>query len=49
MPEAMKCALIGAGGIAQSYVQAFEYLPEARLTAIVDTRNEAVETMAERL
>jgi predicted dehydrogenase len=34
-------ALIGAGNIAQSYVQAFENHPEATLVAIVDTNHQA--------
>ena len=46
--ESVKFALIGAGGIAQSYVQAFESNPLAKLVAVVDVRGEAAQAMAER-
>jgi predicted dehydrogenase len=39
--------LVGAGGIAQSYVQAFEKTGMARLAAVADTRPEAARTLAE--
>jgi len=41
-------ALIGAGGIAQSYAAAFENHPEAKLLAVADVRIEAAKAMAER-
>jgi predicted dehydrogenase len=44
----LRFALIGAGGIAQSYVQAFENHPDAKLVAVCDNRQEAAEAMAER-
>lgn len=39
-------ALVGAGGIAQSYAQAFESHPEANLVAVADLRAEAASAMA---
>ena len=41
MSDPVRFALIGAGGIAQSYVQAFENHPNSRVAAIVDSRPEA--------
>ena len=40
--------LIGAGGIAQSYLQAFQQTTEAKLIAVADVRPEAAEAMAEQ-
>jgi len=48
MSSQVRFALIGAGGIAQSYVQAFENHPDAKLVAVCDIRPEAAEAMAER-
>jgi len=39
-------ALIGAGGIAQSYASAFGNHPDAKLAAVVDVRPEAAATLA---
>ncbi len=40
--------LIGAGGIAQSYLQAFQKTKEATLVAVADVRPEAAQAMAEQ-
>ncbi|HKE11856.1 MAG TPA: Gfo/Idh/MocA family oxidoreductase [Myxococcota bacterium] len=39
--------LIGAGAIAQSYVQAMRDMPEARITGVADVRPEAAKAQAE--
>ncbi|QEL15298.1 Gfo/Idh/MocA family protein [Limnoglobus roseus] len=39
-------ALIGAGGIAQSYAQAFRDHPDAELVAVIDVRPEAAQKVA---
>jgi predicted dehydrogenase len=44
----IRFALIGAGGIAQSYVQVFENHPDAKLVAVCDVREEAAAALAER-
>ena len=41
-------ALVGAGGIAQSYASAFENHPDAKLTAVVDVRAAAADALAAR-
>lgn len=46
--EPVKVALVGAGGIAQSYAQAFENHPEAKLVAVADVRPDAAGALAER-
>lgn len=43
----LRFALIGAGRIADSYVQAFRTASNASLVAVVDTREEAAKAMAE--
>ena len=48
MPERVTFALVGAGGIAQSYAQAFENHPDAKLVAVADVRAESAQAMAER-
>lgn len=48
MSNPTRFVLIGAGGIAQSYVQAFENHPDAKLVAVCDVRSEAAEALAER-
>ena len=44
----MKFALVGAGGIAQSYAAAFEKHPDARLVAVADVRPDAASALAAR-
>lgn len=48
MTEPVTFALVGAGGIAQSYAQAFEGHPAARLVAVADVRPAAAAALAER-
>jgi predicted dehydrogenase len=45
----VRFALIGAGGIAQSYVQAFENHADAKLVAVCDVRQEAADALGERI
>lgn len=47
--EKLKFGLVGAGGIAQSYAQAFERSAIAQLVAVADVRPEAAKAFAERL
>ncbi|MEZ6143328.1 MAG: Gfo/Idh/MocA family oxidoreductase [Zavarzinella sp.] len=49
MPDRIRFGLIGTGGIAQSYVTAFENHPDANLVAVCDVRAEAAQAMAERV
>lgn len=46
MPEPIRLALVGAGGIAQSYGQAFLGHPDARLVAVADVQLSAAERLA---
>ena len=45
----LKFGLVGTGGIAQSYAQAFERSQVAELAAVADVRPEAAKAFAERL
>jgi predicted dehydrogenase len=49
MTDKMKFGLIGAGGIAQAYAQAFENTPTSKLVAVADIRMEAAKALAEGL
>jgi predicted dehydrogenase len=48
MTSKMRLGLIGAGGIAQTYVQALAQSETAELAAVADVRLEAAEALAER-
>ena len=45
----IRFGLVGAGAIAQSYVQAFENCDEATLVTVADCRKEAAEAVAKRI
>jgi predicted dehydrogenase len=42
----LRFGLVGAGGIAQAYVKAFEHCGDARLVAVADTRRQAAEALS---
>jgi len=48
MTKPLQFALVGAGGIAQSYAAAFDDNPKANLVAVADVRLEAAEAMAKK-
>lgn len=49
MKEKIKFAMVGAGGIAQAYAQAFEQCEVAQLVAVADVREQSADALAERL
>ncbi|KAB8321239.1 Gfo/Idh/MocA family oxidoreductase [Tolypothrix campylonemoides VB511288] len=48
MEKKIRFGLVGTGGIAQAYAQAFETCQIAQLVAVADIRSEAAKAMAER-
>lgn len=49
MKDKLRYAIIGAGGIAQAYAQAFEQSETSKLVAVCDTRAEAAQALGERV
>ena len=47
MSEKVRYGIVGAGGVAQSYGQAFASSAESQLVAVADVRPEAARTIAE--
>jgi len=48
MNQQLKFGMVGAGGIAPSYLQALENCAKARLSAIADIRSDAAQVLGER-
>src|SRR4051812_18755260 len=49
LTKPLSFALVGAGGIAQSYAAAFDNCPDAELVAVADVRLDAAEAMAKKV
>jgi predicted dehydrogenase len=49
MSDPVRFGLIGAGGIAQAYLQVFPTMTEGRIVAVADVREDAAASMAEAL
>src|SRR5262245_30716711 len=49
MSNKPKFGIIGAGGIAESYAQAFEHCKDVTVAAVADVRPDAAKALAERL
>jgi predicted dehydrogenase len=49
MTEAVRFALVGAGGVARSYAQAFANCDEVRVVAVADVVPQAAQSLASRL
>jgi predicted dehydrogenase len=47
--EKLRFGIVGAGAVAQSYLQALEHCDEAKLVAVADCRVEAAQRVAERM
>jgi predicted dehydrogenase len=47
--HALRFGIVGAGGIAQAYAQAFDQCTTARIVAVADVRPEAARALAERV